>query len=362
MSDIKPILALTIDGKITKCSSPSDKIGKGRCNHILHQEENETKEEFYERCNRKLDNIDKNHIIISLKNEKQIFVHEIKVDNNITYLFPEDLDMKDHSKDIGGTQKKSITVDGKYIKMDTEEIGEDGNIAKSFSYPSATEAICSLLVRNSNIQDRIRCADYHLCQLTDENYQKMSGSISYNYRKLFEVEYKAASPYGASKQKNMLMATEEYREEIYDKISNVNDKEILIAAIMKNFKCDKEKISKQFDDKCALDILFGNADVKNNPGNFIVVCENDENPDIISMDYGRCLHWGDSNTYLSPDYFKKNNFEPFEINMGAIEKEYKETKSKINNDDLSYMYGISFSNLMSNLKKYKFLWKDKKIA
>lgn len=40
------VLAITKDGKLTYCTAPPDLRGKGRCNHVAHQEDGQTKEEF----------------------------------------------------------------------------------------------------------------------------------------------------------------------------------------------------------------------------------------------------------------------------------------------------------------------------
>ena len=42
-------LALNTDGKITYCTANEEFVGKGRCNHIAHQLNNESKEEFLNR-------------------------------------------------------------------------------------------------------------------------------------------------------------------------------------------------------------------------------------------------------------------------------------------------------------------------
>ena len=40
------VLALTEDGRITYCSAPEDKRGKGRCNHIAHQSPGQSTADF----------------------------------------------------------------------------------------------------------------------------------------------------------------------------------------------------------------------------------------------------------------------------------------------------------------------------
>lgn len=43
------VLALTTDGRLTFCSASEENRGKGRCNHVTHQKENESTDEFMER-------------------------------------------------------------------------------------------------------------------------------------------------------------------------------------------------------------------------------------------------------------------------------------------------------------------------
>lgn len=40
------VLAMTADGRLTYCEAPPDKRGIGRCNHVCHQENGESEEEF----------------------------------------------------------------------------------------------------------------------------------------------------------------------------------------------------------------------------------------------------------------------------------------------------------------------------
>ena len=42
-------LALTVDGNITYCTATDENIGKGRCNHIGHQKDEESQEDFVNR-------------------------------------------------------------------------------------------------------------------------------------------------------------------------------------------------------------------------------------------------------------------------------------------------------------------------
>ena len=44
----KKVLALTEDGRLTYCTAPEDKRGKGRCNHVSHQKEGQSVQNFIE--------------------------------------------------------------------------------------------------------------------------------------------------------------------------------------------------------------------------------------------------------------------------------------------------------------------------
>ena len=43
------VLALNTDGQLTYCTAPEELRGKGRCNHIFHQNNGESKEDFLKR-------------------------------------------------------------------------------------------------------------------------------------------------------------------------------------------------------------------------------------------------------------------------------------------------------------------------
>lgn len=44
-------LAVTTDGKLTYCTASEENIGKGRCNHVYHQNDGESQEDFMKRSN-----------------------------------------------------------------------------------------------------------------------------------------------------------------------------------------------------------------------------------------------------------------------------------------------------------------------
>lgn len=46
---MKAVLAVTIDGRVSYCTCAPDQRGKGRCNHVFHQEEGESESDFMAR-------------------------------------------------------------------------------------------------------------------------------------------------------------------------------------------------------------------------------------------------------------------------------------------------------------------------
>ena len=121
-----------------------------------------------------------------------------------------------------------------------------------------------------------------------------------------------------------------------------------------------KKLKEQLKLKCALDILFKNADVINNPNDFIVVRNLVTNElNIISTDYNRCLNFGISNTYMYNDDFE--NFEPIEIDLKSMQNEFNIMRSNIYDDKAKEVLEKSIYNLKNSLKNNKYLWNDNAI-
>ena len=121
-----------------------------------------------------------------------------------------------------------------------------------------------------------------------------------------------------------------------------------------------KKLKEQLKLKCALDILFKNADVINNPNDFIVVRNLVTNElNIISTDYNRCLNFGISNTYMYNDDFEK--FEPIEIDLKSMQNEFNIMRSNIYDDKAKEVLEKSIYNLKNSLKNNKYLWNDNAI-
>lgn len=65
-------LALTSDGRLTWCTADDEHVGKGRCNHVTHQKQGESPDDFLDRVN---DEFSKNISIADFKrNQKEEFL------------------------------------------------------------------------------------------------------------------------------------------------------------------------------------------------------------------------------------------------------------------------------------------------
>ena len=83
------VLALTNDGKLTYCTASKENKGKGRCNHITHQDENENMPQFMERIKPIVEELNKNAILNPILNNTPIEEREDEltphVDNEIEF-------------------------------------------------------------------------------------------------------------------------------------------------------------------------------------------------------------------------------------------------------------------------------------
>ena len=100
------VLAINDRGELTYCSAPPELRGKGRCNHICHQKENENMTEFMQKANEILE--ERNNPInkdIKIRNDNKYNVTE---NDGLSYLI------------CNGLQEK-FKKDGNYIKVDQEK-------------------------------------------------------------------------------------------------------------------------------------------------------------------------------------------------------------------------------------------------
>lgn len=91
-------LALNTKGDLTYCTSNDENIGKGRCNHILHQNNNESVEEFMERATKESFRIANK---ICVKIDDKTCIDSLKIDGIQTKYYQnnkfikEDLDIEE---------------------------------------------------------------------------------------------------------------------------------------------------------------------------------------------------------------------------------------------------------------------------
>lgn len=332
------VLALTKDGKMSYCSAPPEKRGYGRCNHITHMLSTETPEDFKTRLE-----------YLDLENYK-----EEKRDLVIEYWYDEKINPKlDQSSILGGSQPKFVLDDENiYIKVDSEEISANGNKCMKYSYPSIQEAISSCLIRNSDINTRLRCADYHFCIIRHNDGKKYTASNSVSYLKGDENELLLATNY--SKSDSTLISGSDYREDVLNTTKNKSEE--LVNIIEKETGMPKNLLRQQFNDKCALDIILRNSDVSENPLNFCFALNKDNKVNIISMDYGRCLTDDIPNGYQ----MLNDDFDPFTIDLEGFKKESKEIINKANivSEELGVYAQTVYNICLNSLEKNSNLWRS----
>lgn len=130
------VLALTKDGRLTRCVAPPDKRGIGKCMHIMHQEDGELDTEFMQRAINP--NVDKTYDEI-----KMDFVKENRLDFNKPinwsevispkmikrYInFPETPNIITECESVREVNADGDDVDHLYIKLtNPDELDENGN-------------------------------------------------------------------------------------------------------------------------------------------------------------------------------------------------------------------------------------------
>ena len=111
------VLALNDKGQMTYCSAPPDMRGKGRCNHIAHQKDDETIEHFVDRIN-DLIYVEKEKLE-PIKNNPSLFLAKKLWDQNIY------IGMKMENRNMTFPQTKQIidgVNDGSVILEDIQSV------------------------------------------------------------------------------------------------------------------------------------------------------------------------------------------------------------------------------------------------
>ena len=146
---MKKRLALTKDGKLTYCTSSEENIGKGRCNHVDHQKNDESQEDF---CKRITDMKNDEKKIHNLKDEDRIKLIKSK-DINDQYLdilvHDEDLDVRPSVADYGRDKDLDVLLNDKdwHVRASVAKCGRDKDL--------------NILVNDRNYDVRVAVAEYN---------------------------------------------------------------------------------------------------------------------------------------------------------------------------------------------------------
>ena len=299
-----------------------------------------------------------------MSNVKMYYDDHAKPDSLVKHLTLNQEELQDNREKIGGSQPKNIIVRDsviQYVKFDNiERYPNSSEVAMNYSYPSIVEAVSSALIRNSNIESRVRCTDYYFAIITNQDTGgTLTGSISNSFRRNGEIEYKLVD-----KQKSVddePLRKHQYAEQIVGKYISP---EFILKNMAGRTHVPYTSLTDQFDAKSALDKLLDNQDVLFNPGNFIVVRNVLMRESfIVSMDYGRCIAFAD---YPQGGYYtlyrNAADFEPFIIDLEGFESEVEKIASEVIHYDIDLgKYTISVGRqLLRSLNNNTIFWRDVK--
>ena len=274
---------------------------------------------------------------------------------------------------MSGMQQKGIVEmngEAKYIKLDTLSPNQTGNWKEryDFKYSSVSEAMVSCLT--NNIKNPIgRTVDYQFNNFKLDD-KTVSGTISDSYIHKHEVEINLGI--NGDHGHGQFESNNQYAEEIVD--AAPNDRLNNMTKRFVEAGVDESEARKFLVQQAGFDVLVGNNDRLENPGNFSVVHNGKTSETIpVNMDYGRCLQlptWtntmedkldmnadfidemneenaedllgesmsitGSSHPAKSIEFLKENGFEPFQIDMEGFKKDLAELNDKIQASDLPF--------------------------
>lgn len=275
---------------------------------------------------------------------------------------------------IAGMQQKDfINLDGddKFAKLDTLSPNQAGNWKDryDFQYSSVSEAMVSCLTNNIK-NPTGRTVDYQFNTFKIDG-ETVSGTISNNFlvdKHEFEINMGINGDHGHGQ----FESNNQYAEEIVD--ASPNDRLNNMTKRFVEAGVDESEARKFLVQQAGFDVLVGNNDRLENPGNFSVVYNHKEGTaEPLNMDYGRCLQlptWtntmeenldmnadfidemneenaedllgesmsitGSSHPAKSLEFLKENGFEPFQIDMEGFKHDLAELNDKIQASDLPF--------------------------
>ena len=161
------VLALTTDGRITYCTASEEDRGKGRCNHIVHQDKNESIEQFTERYNKMIEessNVTKENETAEEIKDKEILELYAKINE----LAGEELTEENFNEVISKLPPE--------VNRKIQEIAFDAS--EDFSLP---------VVNDTYYQDKVLENDIRFTTLPNYGIAGKNSSIKQMYDKIGEV-------------------------------------------------------------------------------------------------------------------------------------------------------------------------------
>ena len=273
-----------------------------------------------------------------------------------------------------GVQHKGIVLfqgDPYFAKLDTLNPAISGEWKPYFDYyySSVAESITSCFVHNMKPDPDFQSVDYEFAIFEHPNGEVTTGTLSDLYLSENEVERPLATDRSANIR--TAMTINEYAEIIVD--TNASNRLAKLVNISSKYGVKTDKAKHFFVQQAGFDMMMGNMDRLNNPGNFILiqnVATNDAH--LVNFDYGRCLQnmWteGMEERYdVTSDYhdetvedtvsdfvhsndsivsslsnkdaiafLQDEGFQPFELNRVQLEQDLDDLKQVIQDSSLPF--------------------------
>lgn len=275
---------------------------------------------------------------------------------------------------INGLQHKgAIAINDKhyFAKLDDLRPNVNGEWTPEFNhqYSSISEAISSIFLKNVANKDQFDSVLYDWSTFVkNDQVTKTTGTVSENFLKENEVEWILAVDRNVDIP--TLVNVNDYAENIIDVPAERRYKE-LVQLFTEN-GVDLHHAKRFLIQQAGFDLLTGNQDRLNNPGNFVLaqdITTNKARP--INLDYGRCLPlmWFETteNNYNPTEWLKEDlddfaanltakedsilsglrrndqvnflqthDFEPFQLNKAQLHKDLDELKENIHQSNIPF--------------------------
>lgn len=415
---MKKVLAINARGELTYCSSPPDRLGKGRCNHLLHKREDQTEPEFM----KEVEGSD----LLALRKEKEL-ESSLKHAHNSLPHFEYDREgclLSDQrlrvQKEARGLQSKGPVVikEGgeeslRFLKLDdiNPSSGKHFLDKLDYKYSSISEELGSVLLGSISNLDDFDYINYSFSVVKGKGYET-TGVLSDNYlqgangEELIEL---VLSIEDSKRRPNEKIRVQ--HQEFIDHVIDSKDNESVLDHMVEYFGRHRvpEKDARDFILKqAAFDSLSCNYDRKGNSTNFVFVL--DQGTGVvrpINIDYGRCyvlevdksfcdriqkhelgrgetregiikdsaefcmdkyigrggiFAYGNTEIKKNVDFILEKGFEPFKIDLGKLHEGQNKLRNKVKeyeNGELSLFVEmkISMMNQILDHDEMRRLWR-----